>query len=134
MRTVLLSLGILIAGCGVNTTPTLELSELARDGEKYNGQIVRTCGQLVEDIEYCGIRTRPLPESFPISEIGNFIWIDTQDGTCIPGKRNSTDKSAVKAWVTVEGRFHTGGQYGHMSQARYAMDAFRIEVLDKPCK
>jgi hypothetical protein len=134
MRTSCFLFAVFLSGCKPDIPPMVESTLLIDKSAEYNGKVVRTCGQLVDDIEQCSIRPKPLPKTgFPFSEIGNVIAIITSDQTCAPGNDHPMQGPKMEVWVMVEGTFYAGERYGHLGGSNYAMGVRDIKPINQPC-
>lgn len=97
---------LLIAGCGGEPTPTqLELVDLARFTEQYDGERVSTTGH---------VRSHPDPEHY---------WLEDDDLNRVAVHPDSAVKSLVGKRVRVVGRFRYARDAGR------AIEADEVEVL-----
>jgi hypothetical protein len=122
-----------MAGCSVGDKGAISVDSLINNAAQYDMQSVRVCGLLIDSLEYCGLRAKPLPEGFSTKELKNFIWVSTPRGVCMPGKSDSMQGTSSTTWVVVEGVFHTGGEYGHFGGAVHEIKSNRILVTGNPC-
>lgn len=98
---------IVLAGCGGEPTPTqLELVDLARFAEQYDGERVSTTGH---------VRSHPDPEHY---------WLEDNDLNRVAVHPDSAVSSLVGQRVRVVGRFRFSRDKGR------AIDADEVDVLD----
>ena len=98
---------ILLAGCGGEPTPTqLELVDLARFSEQYDGERVSTTGH---------VRSHPDPEHY---------WLEDDNLNRVAVHPDSAVKSLVGERVRIVGRFRFSREKGR------AIAADNVEVLD----
>ena len=133
MRAFCTSLAVLLSGCTADQPTLVDSALLLQESAEYNGKMVRVCGELVDDIEQCSIRPTPLPRTFTLSQLKNVIAIITPDQTCVPGNAHPMQGPQAKAWVQVDGIFHTGEEYGHLGGANHAIDALDVTRISGPC-
>lgn len=97
---------LVLAGCGGEPTPTqLELVDLARFAEQYEGQRVSTTGH---------VRSHPDPEHY---------WLEDDDLNRVAVHPDSAVKSLVGERVRVVGRFRYARDTGR------AIEADEVELL-----
>ncbi len=98
---------LVIAGCGGEPTPTqLELVDLARFAEQYEGERISTTGH---------VRSHPDPEHY---------WIEDDDLNRVAVHPVSAVRSLVGERVRVVGRFRYARETGR------AIEADDVEVLE----
>ena len=125
---------LLLAGCASGNKNVIFVDALIDNAAQYDMQTVRVCGLLVDSLEHCGLRARPLPDRFDTKELKSFVWVSTPKGTCMPSKADTMQSSTTSAWVVVEGTFHTGEEYGHLGGAAHEIVSNRILVTGKSCR
>lgn len=98
---------LVLAGCGGEPTPTrLELADLARFTEQYNGERVSTTGH---------VRSHPDPEHY---------WLEDEDLNRVAVHPDRAVKALVGARVRVVGRFRYSQEQGR------AIEADEVEALE----
>lgn len=106
-RVAVLGLCLLVlAGCGESTPTRLELVDLARFAEEYNGERVSTTGH---------VRSHPDPEHY---------WLEDDDLNRVAVHPDSAVKSLVGEHVRVIGRFRFSRDKGR------AIEADEVEALE----
>ena len=140
MKIFLAILIALTASCVQSEQRVFTVDELLIDPISHNQKVVRVCGLLSDNVEYCGLESDvPRFKGFidsrgeKVYEVGQWIWVNAGHDMCMPGKNQPMGGVPSESWAIIDGTFMTGGKYGHLNGAKHQIVASKIDLKKQSC-